>query len=437
MPDVDLTHYKPNPKQLVAHDSRAKFLLYGGAVSGGKSVFLCMDVLRRCLAWNHNDVGIYRWEYANFRRTTFQTLEEWVLSRDGLVSQHNANEHWIKLFNGSRISYGGLKPSESAAGDLLAVAKSLEHSAIYIDEVTDLPEKLFDFLPTRVGRVLCQWAETGEWEKPNGVIRATCNPELGWVKTRWIDRPNPGYVFVRATVDDNAANVSEDYIRTLYANKDPDWIRRYAQGDWSAAVDFDAVCPVEFLIKATTNQAADDGVCEFGVDVGAEGNDLSVIAARFGGRCEILWEGNTPDTMVLKGKVKAYNERYSPRVVKVDTVGVGKGVYDALAQDGVPVMPMVGGAKAEDSSGNYLNQRAEIYWGFRKLLQEGRISLPNMPELINELGVIRYSQSASGRTIQIEGKKELKKRLGRSPDRADAVVYAFAYADPGFLAVTA
>lgn len=434
---IDLTDYEPNARQAEAHAAREKFVLYGGATGGGKSVFLVMDALKRCLWWEGNDVGLYRWEFANFKRTTFQTLDEWVLSREGLVSQHNQNEHWLRLCNGSVIRYGGIKPSSAASGDLKAVVKSLEHSVIYLDEVTDVPEEIFDFLPTRIGRVKCKWALTGEAEMPSGAIRCTCNPELGWVKKRWIDQPGPGYRFVRATVRDNAMNLSADYIPTLYASGDKDWVRRYVEGDWSAAVDFAAVFPPELLAKAVRSAVRPGAEVELGVDVGAEGNDPSVVFCRRGWVGEVLWAGHTPNTMALKARIAAYADRLSPVRIKVDCIGVGKGVYDALAEDGYPVFPMVGGAAAENTYGNFRNQRAEIYWGLRKLMEEGKCKLPDDPDLINELGAVRYSQTSSGKTVQIESKLELRKRLGKSPDRADACVYTYAYADSGFLAVGA
>jgi len=432
--DVDLRDYDKtiNEKQREAHASTSKFLLYGGATGGGKSVFLCMDALRRSLAWNHNSVGIYRWELSSFKSTTMATIEEWILSREGLIKDHNRNDRKITLVNGSIIRYGGLKPADSAAGDILKVVKSLEHSDVYLDEVTDFPEKVFDFMPTRIGRIKCQWALNGEWEKPIGHIRCTCNPELSWVKTRWIDRPLPGYHFIRATILDNERNLSPDYRETLLSNHDPDWVRRYVHGDWSAAVDFDAVCPTELILNAIDNKSAERGIIEFGVDVGAEGNDLSTIYKRDGGIATLLWEGHEPNTMKLKARIEALSDVHHPRLIKVDGIGIGKGVVDALGEDGYPVLAIIGGARPRDEDGGYLNVRAEIYWNLRKLLQESKICLPDHPETINELGTVRYSQTASGRVIQIEAKTVLKKRLGRSPDRADALVYAFAYSETEF-----
>ena len=101
--------------------------------------------------------------------------------------------------------------------------------------------------------------------------------------------------------------------------------------------------------------------------------------------------------------------------------------FDRLAEMGYPVVPMIGGAKPADN--RFLNQRAENYWTLRRLLMKGVVQLPNDLKLINEMGSIKYLLSGSGRTIQVEAKQEIKKRLGHSPDYADAVVYAYADAN--------
>jgi len=429
--DVDLTDYEPNPKQILAHNCKAPFLLYGGAVGGGKSYFLCMDALKRCLAWNKNVVGIYRWELSSFKSTTLATMQETILGKySAFVAQHNQQDHWIRFKNGSLIRYGGLKPSESAAGDILKVAKSLEVNALYLDEATDVPQKVFDFLGTRLGRVRCQWALSGEWEKPRGILRCTCNPEISYIKTAFIDRPRPGYHFIRSTWKDNEKNLPDNYEEVAFGNMSDEWKARYRDGDWSAATDADVLYPGLLLMRATEDRKGATGGndIDFGVDVASAGDDQSVILCRTGNRGEILWHGQEPNILTFSGKVMGYADRIHPQNIKVDAVGLGEGVWRDLEREGYPVTPMIGGAKAMDESRNYRNQRAEIAWEFRERLQEDRVWLDDYPELIQELGSIRYSQTASGQTVQVESKKEIKKRLGNSPDLADACLYAYAYA---------
>ena len=55
---------------------------------------------------------------------------------------------------------------------------------------------------------------------------------------------------------------------------------------------------------------------------------------------------------------------------------------------------------------------------------KSKISIPDDPILKRELSEIRYKYS-SERKIKIEPKEEMKKRLGYSPDRADALALAF------------
>ena len=56
-------------------------------------------------------------------------------------------------------------------------------------------------------------------------------------------------------------------------------------------------------------------------------------------------------------------------------------------------------------------------------MDDNKLSLPNDDELRADLSALRYQFNQDGR-IQIESKDECRKRLGRSPDRADAVVLA-------------
>jgi hypothetical protein len=82
---------------------------------------------------------------------------------------------------------------------------------------------------------------------------------------------------------------------------------------------------------------------------------------------------------------------------------------------------------AHDKSGKlgFLNVRAEAYWLFREALapnSEQNIALPPDPALLADLCAPRWKLTARG--IQIEDKESIKKRIGRSPDRADAVVLA-------------
>lgn len=112
--------------------------------------------------------------------------------------------------------------------------------------------------------------------------------------------------------------------------------------------------------------------------------------------------------------------------IAVDEIGVGGGVADRLDELGYQVDEFNGSKKPHraDEQAQFANLRAVAYWRLRKLLEAGEIALPADEDLFRELLAVRWSPTSSGK-IRIEPKDELRKRIGRSPDRADAVSMAF------------
>jgi hypothetical protein len=83
---------------------------------------------------------------------------------------------------------------------------------------------------------------------------------------------------------------------------------------------------------------------------------------------------------------------------------------------------MVDGKEAK-----YRNKRAEMHFGVSEWVKNGGW-LPDVPELLGELTTPTYTVREDGK-FQIEAKEQVKERLGRSPDLADALALTFAYAD--------
>lgn len=72
----------------------------------------------------------------------------------------------------------------------------------------------------------------------------------------------------------------------------------------------------------------------------------------------------------------------------------------------------------------FVNRRAEMWYGVREWLKSGG-RLVDDECLKAELTAPTYSFDASGR-IKLEPKEEIKARLNRSTDRADALALTFA-----------
>jgi hypothetical protein len=89
---------------------------------------------------------------------------------------------------------------------------------------------------------------------------------------------------------------------------------------------------------------------------------------------------------------------------------------------------------AKDRAGRigFANKRAWVHWKFREALEPGlgvQVQLPPDPELLADLCAPTFKLTPRG--ITVEEKAKIKARLGRSPDKADAVLNAWAYGEPG------
>jgi hypothetical protein len=83
------------------------------------------------------------------------------------------------------------------------------------------------------------------------------------------------------------------------------------------------------------------------------------------------------------------------------------------------------GALAADDTVGFANRRAEMWWRMREALDplnSDPIALPPDAALKADLAAPRWKLGVSG--VLVESKDEMRKRLGRSPDRGDAVCMA-------------
>ncbi len=180
----------------------------------------------------------------------------------------------------------------------------------------------------------------------------------------------------------------------------------------------------------------DDGdiPCTFGVDIARMGLDESVVYINRGGRVRMLDAWEKTDTYTSSQKIFALAQKYQPVEIRIDSTGVGAGVYDNLWMNEEfegPWTPIgLEGAAASPDKTKYDNLRAYIYASAKEQLVENEIDLnPDDKELLDELALIRYKFATKG-GILMEKKENMVNEIGGSPDRADAFVYAVCDLEP-------
>ena len=175
-------------------------------------------------------------------------------------------------------------------------------------------------------------------------------------------------------------------------------------------------------------------MCSIGADVAQGGADQTVLAIRHDGWYAPLVTvpgAQTPGGTDVAGLV--ISKRRDSAMVVID-IGGGWGgdAYAHLKANGAECVGYMGvkesTRRTRDNQLRFANIRSQAYWQFREALDPDQaggssIALPNDKELLADLCAPRFNVVKNG--IQVEPKKDVVKRLGRSPDKGDAVVMAW------------
>jgi len=175
-------------------------------------------------------------------------------------------------------------------------------------------------------------------------------------------------------------------------------------------------------------------MCAIGVDVAAGGADNTVLACRY--------DGHFPELIEVSGRETPHGADVAALVVRhrrdnaeiiVDMMGgYGGAVYERLMDNGITPFKFKGAERAagrtRDGSLQFVNKRSEAYWRLREALDPDQpggspIAFPPDQKLAAQLCSVHFQMTPNG--IAAEDKIAVVKRLGRSPDKADAVVMAW------------
>jgi hypothetical protein len=167
-----------------------------------------------------------------------------------------------------------------------------------------------------------------------------------------------------------------------------------------------------------------------GVDVARGGRDNTVIARRHGMWFDapIVKPGSaTPDGPTVAAYTIAELRDNAP--IHIDVIGVGSSPYDFLNQMNIQVygVNVSEAARGIDKSGRlrFFNLRTELWWRMREALDplaNNGIALPPDKRLAADLCAPKWR--VQGKTVQVESRDDIEKRIKRSPDWASAYVLA-------------
>lgn len=452
----------PNPgPQTKAYHSLADQLLYGGSAGGGKSdlcIGLALQEHRRSLILRRfkADVGWF---------------EDRINEITGNPDLYSARDQRFTLPEGRIVELGGLQyPGDEQR------YKGRPRDLLCLDEASDFLESQVQFVlgwlrtsiqGQRVRAVFATNPPTtaeGEWiirwfapwvnkdhelfPYPDGKL-LWCVPD-GKGDFIWSEDKKQICVdgifldpisrtFIQSKLADNPALVSTDYGRQLQ-NLPEELRRRYERGEFVSAADDNEyqVIPTKWIDAAMERGRggvpATERMTAMGVDVAMGGNDSTTIARLHGRYYDEIIEKSgidTKDGPAVAGLILVYMRAHAE--VFIDTSGGwGNSAYDHLKfQTGINVKGTNFGTRSSglsrDGKLHFFNKRCELWWRFREALDPNYgadIALPNDRKLRAELAAPSW-KPAPGGNIVVESKDDVRKKLQRSTDRADAVILAW------------
>jgi hypothetical protein len=160
---------------------------------------------------------------------------------------------------------------------------------------------------------------------------------------------------------------------------------------------------------------------KMGIDVGA-GGDTTELCERKGGLVYPFLTYKSEDTMKTARWLMGHIADEDPDEVTMDMVGLGKGAYDKMREDGVRVKGINVRNNAFDE-GQFFQLRDQLSWRMREAFQNGLIAIPDDDELKEQLGEPTFDDN-KGR-IQVESKRRMKSRGVSSPNKFDALMLTF------------
>lgn len=444
----------PGP-QTAAYLTDADELFYGGAAGGGKTALLMGLAIQA-----HTKSIIFRREYTQIRGLEDEA-QKLLGSRDG----YNATDKIWR--HGQKVLEFGSVPNEWDKERYQGRA----HSFIGFDEITHFTPSIYRYLigwnrsdnprercrvivtgnppTTAEGRwVVEYWAP---WLDPNHPNPARPG-ELRWFTTingEDVELPGPDAIeidgrtvrprsrtFIAAKLEDNPALMESGYAAVLEAMPEPlrTMMRegRFDVGQQDADYQVVPSAWIDAAMKRWTPEKPDCGMTSIGVDVAQGGQDDTVLSPRFGTWFDqlVIRKGiDTKDGPAVAGLI-VQNMRDGAEI-NIDTGGGwGNSAFDHLKHQNVRIRGVTGAsgstARTRDRQLGFVNKRAETWWKFREALDPNYgndLALPPDPQLRADLTSPTWKLTPRG--VQIESKDEIRKRLGRSPDRGDAVVLAW------------
>lgn len=442
--------------QLKMLTSNATEIFMGGEAGGGKSFGFLLDFLDDCEKPGANGL---------FLRRHFTDLEGIIHDAQKLYKGYgatfNEQKHTFFFPSGARLRMAHM----NSPADVYNYTGN-QRTHYYWDELTQFPR-----MPYVLLMAWLRSPDTTIFKR----IRASGNPDgegFLWVKDRFIDKLEPfekGWFknindrdtkvpagtagamlrqFIPCFREENKALMDHDpEYRDRLEQLPEEKKRAYKYGIWDTSDrPFQVVRTRDWVGAISGKNARRVGMYGIGADY-AESGDKCAMCLGTGNQVTGFKEWNGMEThafatLILKAAID-FKSFLGPRhiTIGVDSIGPGTGVYHALKRGntGYRIDPMRYKDPSYDRQANnsphkikFNNLRSQMWWKFKEDMEKGLVDLSLLQSesgfyenlyLLQEEVLAHTYEEVNG-VIKIIDKNKLRDadHLGRSPDRADALV---------------
>lgn len=200
---------------------RYSFILFGGAMGGGKTFWGLSALLIMCQAFPRSRWCVIREDLEKIRITTIPSFTK--LNPSGVL---RTSPYEYRHPNGSVIMFKGENYDKDKE---LQWLKGLEVNGFLFEEINECQEATLNIAFGRAGRWECT-------PRPKPIILATCNPADNWIKKRVYDHWEkdtlpPNWLYIPSKITDNP-NLTEDYKQNL-KNMPRYQYEVFVEGNWN------------------------------------------------------------------------------------------------------------------------------------------------------------------------------------------------------------
>jgi hypothetical protein len=393
----------------------------------GKTAVLAWCVLNFLATRSHAKIGCTAITGDNLSTNLWSELAKWMGRSQYLSAMFTwtASKVLSKHYPGDWFAVARAWPKKANAEEQAHALAGLhaDHAMFVLDESSEIPQAVMATAEAVLGSGNdTKVVQSGNPTRLDGPLYRACSQDRAlWHVTTITGDPKSPKRSPRVNID-WATQQIETY------GRDNPWVMVNVLGEFPPSSINALLGPEEVEIamrRRLRPELYDWAQKRLGVDVARFGDDRTVIFPRQGNAAfkpRIM--RNVPTTDIAAA-VAGAQDKWNAELILVDDTGHwGHGVIDNLHTAGRSAIPVVFSDRAISS--RYKNRRAEMWLSMAEWVKKGGM-LPNIPELVGEL--ITPTYSFSGGQFLLEEKDQIKARLGRSPDLADALAITFAIPD--------